>query len=246
MVVLSKVFISLVLFLTPSVLAYLLDISSQMSGHVVPVHRRSAHTIGFGMLLCCLCLSFMRVHGDGDSRFQRQEGSVRLLRYTAGPEWIEAMSSLAFPVVPSWQAVDFGDGHSHIYLCPPGSPHALSRVSVFCLLMSSPRGQTAWFGKEAVFPPSGWRHLPKKSHPDAFFPLSVGLPLSTLAPAPSLPIPLLLLTLLMKNRFLCKGASDCTRVLTCIEKNDYLSSSGASSHKEGSRTLIHTFLTTSS
>lgn len=77
-------------------------------------------------------------------------------------------------------------------------------------------------------------------------PLSMGLPLSTLAPAPSLPIPLLLLTLLMENWVLCKGASDCPRVLTFIEKNDYMSSSGASLHKEGSRTLTHTLLMTSS
>lgn len=67
MVVLSKVFVSLVLFLTPSVLAYLLDISSQMPGHFVPVHRRSTHTVGLECF-SFVCVSFTCVHGDGNSR----------------------------------------------------------------------------------------------------------------------------------------------------------------------------------
>lgn len=39
---------------------------------------------------------------------------------------------------PLPQAVDFGGGPLHSFLCPPGFPHTLSGVSVSCLLMSSP------------------------------------------------------------------------------------------------------------
>lgn len=42
-------------FPLPPVLAYLLYISSQTSSHLVPMLQCFTHTIGFGMLLFCLC-----------------------------------------------------------------------------------------------------------------------------------------------------------------------------------------------
>lgn len=198
----------MVLFLTPLVLAYLLDISSQMSGPFVPVSRCSAHTTGFGMLLSCP--SLLCVCSDGNSR-----GRFPVVSQGHCRPWVDQrslfLSSSWGPLLAGcWLprralpcfSLALGPPHEHLHgqcLLPP-------HVLTFRL------DSSAWQGC-CVFPPSRWRHLPPKSHADA--------------PAPSL----LLLIVLMRNSILQRGSSDYPRVLSCVEKNSYTWAPLGPSHK---------------
>ena len=56
-------------------------------------------------------VSFMCVHGDSSHR----GGFLVTPKYTADPQWIQGVSSLAIPAGPSCLSVDFQDGHRPLF-----------------------------------------------------------------------------------------------------------------------------------
>lgn len=145
---------SLVLFLTPPVLTYLLYISSQMPGPCVPAWR--GYRAWGASIMCvapqCVCI-VMPTAEEGSlwaqvyCRPQVDPGAL-LLSYSCGPlpRW-RLISEMGIGIVFSILRVLLT--RSHRWLSLPS--HILT-----C-------GQGMLLRKEAVFPPLRWRHVPKKS-----------------------------------------------------------------------------------
>lgn len=145
--------------------------------------------------------------------------------------WVDQRSLLlSSSCGPLPQAIGFQDGCSCVSLCPSGPPH--DHLHGQCLL--PPHVLTlrpdSLHDKEIVsfLLLEGDIFLRNLTLMPVVLSLWVGFLLSTLAPAPSL---LLLLIVLMGNSVLPRGSSDYPRVLNCIEKNNYTWAPSGPSHR---------------
>lgn len=147
--------------------------------HLVPVSGCSTHTIGFGMLLLCLCLP--RVRAVTVTAGEAPCGPSGVLQALCEPRQLPAL-----PAVPFWRLLT-----SKVGLCTLFSPPRISlytlMVRAFSFFMSSPGGQRTLLGQEAVsfFLVGGDTLQIDLISMPVLLSLSVGLTASALAPAHS-------------------------------------------------------------